>query len=260
MPPSVNFPRAAWEKGCSFLTETPPTQTSKPATSPTDFLEERPGGQRFNVRGMLPSLILSAVLPFVTYRVLSAQGIDDVRALTASAIFPLLETVFGLLRTRHADLIGVISLFFIVVGVITSVISGDARFILMKESFLTGLFGVACLFSLVLMPRPIMFFFGRQFAGGGDPARSAAFDNLWQYPSFRSVNRRMTLVWGCAYVLEAVARIVLTVALPISLFLIVSPVMALGVTIALVTWTMAYARRSAQRGAALQASMQSLKA
>ena len=59
----------------------------------------------------------------------------------------------------------------------------------------------------------------------------------------------MTTVWGVAYVVEASIRVVLSFVLSIPVFLIFSPVMAFGVTIALITWTLAYARRSAQRGA-----------
>jgi hypothetical protein len=211
------------------------------------------GGQRMNLRGMAPSLIVNAVLPYIAYQVLTGSGVDTAQALTLSAVFPLIGIIWGFVRSRRADIIGVVSLIFIVLGVVTSAISGDPRFILIKESFLTGAFGVACLVSL-LMPRPLMFYFGRQFAGGGDPVRTARFEAMWQYPGFRAVNRTMTVVWGIAYVLEALARIGLTFVLPIALFLVVSPVLAFGVTVALISWTVAYGRRAAQRAAQLRQS------
>ena len=111
-----------------------------------------------------------------------------------------------------------------------------------------------CLISL-LAPKPLMFYFGRQFAGAGDPVRIAAYEDLWQYPNFRNVQRNLTVVWGIGYVAEALVRVALTFVLPIPVFLIVSPLMALGVTIALITWTMAYARRASRRGAARLAEM-----
>jgi hypothetical protein len=217
----------------------------QPAQAPASEMF-RGSDRRMNVRGMLPSLLLNAGAPFVAYQVLTGNGVSTAQALTISAVFPVIGIGVGFIRTRTADIIGLVSLAFIVVGVVTSVISGDPRFILIKESLLTGVFGVVCLVSL-LMPRPLMFYFGRQFAGAGDPARSAAFDSMWQYEGFRKVNRRMTLVWGVAYVLEALLRVALSFVLAIPVFLIVSPVLALAVTVGLISWTMAYARRSAQR-------------
>ena len=136
----------------------------------------------------------------------------------------------------------------------TSALTGNAQFILIKESMLTGVFGLVCLISL-LAPKPVMFYFGRQFASLGDPARAAAFDDLWQYPQFRTVQRNLTLGWGLGYLAEAAVRIAATFVLPIGVFLIVSPVMAFGVTIGLIAWTMAYARRASRRGAAHLAEM-----
>ncbi len=204
---------------------------------------------------MLPSLTLNAVVPFVVYTVLTGQGVSDVTALIVSGAFPALGVVWSVARTRRADVIGLVSLAFIVAGLATSVLTGNAQFVLIKESMLTGVFGLICLLSL-LAPKPLMFYFGRQFAGGGDPARTAAYEDLWQYPAFRHVQRNITLAWGIGYVAEAFIRIALTFVLPIPIFLIVSPIMAFGVTIALIAWTMAYARRSARRGAARLAQAQ----
>jgi len=151
-------------------------------------------------------------------------------------------------------MVGLVSFVFIVVGVAASLISGDPRFVLVKESLLTGVFGLACLVTL-LLPRPLMFYFGRQFAGGGDPVRAAAFESMWQYERFRAVNRNMTVVWGVAYLVEAAVRVVLSFLMPIPVFLVISPILAIGVTIALISWTMAYARRSARLGAERLASL-----
>ena len=202
--------------------------------------------QRPSVRGLVPSLLLNAVAPYVAYQVLTANGVEPVQALQTSAIFPIVGIARGYMRTRRLDIIGLVSLVFIVLGVATSLISGDPRFILIKESLLTGAFGLVCLATL-LMPRPLMFYFGRQFVSGGDPARAAAFEARWQYPVFRAVCRTMTLVWGVALLIEAGLRVGLSFVLPISVFLLVSPTLAIGVTLALISWTTAYARRSARR-------------
>jgi len=193
--------------------------------------------------------VVNGVVPFVVYQVLTGAGASTVLALSVSGVFPAFGVIWGLVRTRRADVIGMVSLAFIVVGLATSVLTGDARFILIKESMLTGVFGLVCLISL-LAPKPVMFYFGRQFASGGDPARAAAFDDLWQYPQFRAVQRNLTVGWGIGYVAEASTRVALALLIPISIFLVVSPVLAFGATLGLIAWTMAYARRASRRGAA----------
>ena len=226
-----------------------PRETA-PTVSPGELFDSQPAsGGGLNVRGLLPSLLINAAAPIAAYQVLTGKGMGIAQALTLSAVFPVIGIAWGLVRTHKPDTIGVVSLAFIIVGVAAGLISGEPRFILVKESLLTGLFGVVCLVSL-LMPRPLMFYFGRQFTGGGDPARTASFEALWVYPRFRAVNRRMTLVWGVGYVLEASLRVALSFLMPIPAFLVISPVLATGATVALIAWTLAYARRSSRHASA----------
>jgi hypothetical protein len=200
-----------------------------------------------SVRAQLPSLLVNAVAPFVAYEVLTSLGVSSVTALISSAVFPVVGIGWSFARTRRPDIIGLVSLLFIGLGVVTSLVSGDPRFILVKDSLMTGVFGVLCLVSLVLFPRPLIFYFGRQFSSGADPTRAAAFESMWQYPRFRTVVRLMTVVWGVGYLIEAIVRIGLSFVLPIPVFLIVSPLLALGVTLGLISWTVGYARRTTQR-------------
>jgi hypothetical protein len=95
-----------------------------------------------------------------------------------------------------------------------------------------------------------MFYFGRQFSSAGDPARAAAFESMWEYPRFRAAVRLMTIVWGIGYVTEALVRVGLSFFLPIPVFLIISPLLAFGVTIGLISWTITYARTRIRRRAA----------
>src|SRR5947208_1746171 len=194
--------------------------------SPAELFSGAPTtGRRMDVRALLPSLLVSAAAPFVAYQVLTGNGMASSQALIVSAVFPALGVAWGLARTRRPDIVGLVSFVFIVVGVAASLISGDPRFVLIKESLLTGVFGLACLVTL-LLPRPLMFYFGRQFAGGGDPVRAAAFESMWQYERFRAVNRNMTVVWGVAYLVEAAVRVVLSFLMPIPVFLVISPILA----------------------------------
>jgi hypothetical protein len=229
-----------------------PAETQPPPIAAAVELFDTPSrsGQGISLRSQLPSLLVNAVAPVLAYQVLTNLGVSSMTALASSAIFPVLGTGWSFARTRRPDIIGVVSLTFILVGVATSVVSGDPRFVLVKDSLMTGLFGLLCLGSLVLVPRPLLFYFGRQFSSGGDPARAAAFESMWQYPHFRAVMQVMTIVWGVGYLIEALVRVGLSFLLTIPVFLIVSPLLAFGVTIGLISWTVAYARTKTRRRAA----------
>jgi hypothetical protein len=205
------------------------------------------GGQQLTLRRMLgPSMLLNAVVPAVLYYVLTSRGVASFNALVTVALFPLIGICIGLVRRHSVDAIGALVLAFIVAGLATSLISGDERFLLVKESLITGLFGSVCLVSLVL-PRPLMFYFGRSFSAAGNPEAGKRYDALWQNPDFRTTNRVLTIGWGCGYLAEAVVRVVLLGVLPITAFLAVSQVLALAVTALLMLWTVRYVRAARQR-------------
>jgi hypothetical protein len=188
------------------------------------------------------SFLVNVVLPFVGYQVLTSEHVTTVVALSVVSVFPLAATLVGWVRTRQIDALGVLSLLFIILGIVTSFITGSATFLLLKESALTGIFGLVLLGSL-LRERPLAFYLGRQFATGGNPDRIAGWDDLWQYPQFRHTQRIITAVWGVGWLADALVRIGLAFVLSVTVFMVVSQVMFFGVFIALFMWTMAYARR-----------------
>jgi uncharacterized membrane protein (DUF485 family) len=208
-----------------------------------------------NLRAMLPDLVIDGALPAIAYQILSRHGVGDVAALTAGAIFPAANIIRKFVATRRLDLVGAIVLVFIAIGVVTSLISGNVMFVLIKESFITGTVGLLFLSSL-LWRRPIIFYLARQFAAGDDPERLAWWNGMWERPRFRTIMRTMTVVWGVGYVLEAGIRVVFALTLTPGTVVIVSPIMAIGTTILLIIWTRRYVRAAqerAMREAGLQA-------
>lgn len=199
------------------------------------------------------SFLFNIVLPFVGYQVLTQEHVAAVVALSLVSIFPLAATLGGWVRTRRVDTLGALSLIFIVLGIVTGFITGSARFLLLKESAFTGIFGLVFLGSL-LRGRPVMFYFGRQFATGGVPERVATWDDLWQYPQFRHTQRIMTAVWGLGWLADALLRIGLVFVLSVTVFMIVSQIIFFGVFVALFVWTISYARRKRHEADLLQQS------
>jgi hypothetical protein len=150
-------------------------------------------------------------------------------------IFPLID--IGIERRRHGQIepIGIISLIGIVVGLIGAVaLHGNATLLKVRESLLTGLFGVVCLGSLVAA-RPVMFYLGRAFATGGDPVKVAEFNTMWNRPGAPRRFRIVTAVWGLALLGEAVLRTVLALTISTQRFLEIAPVVG-WVTIGALMW------------------------
>jgi hypothetical protein len=213
------------------------------------IFNDRDLSARALLRNLAPSLLINALLPLLLYQYLTAQGVSTVNTLAVTAVFPVAGIILNWIRTRHLDIIGVISFVFIVLGLLTSLISGSPLFFLIKESFLTGVFGLTFLGSL-LLGRPLMFYLSRQFYSGNDPSRAAWFEGRWRDPSFRFAQRFLTLIWGCALIGEALIRVGLVFVLPIPIFLVMSPLIGVLILLGLIIWTMSYARR--RRAAALR--------
>jgi hypothetical protein len=201
---------------------------------------------------MAVTLLPNVILPFLIYQVLTSRGVPTINALMATAVVPLATVLYEWLRDRRINALGIMTLGFVVVGLVTSLISGDPLFYLVKESFLTGVWGLIMLASL-LAKRPLTFYFGRQFMSGGDPARASWYDRLWERPQFRTLQRWIAVLWGVGLVAEALLRIVLVYLLPIAVFLVISPAMGLGVTALLMVATMWLAKRTRERAMRQQA-------
>jgi intracellular septation protein A len=213
-------------------------------TSSTDTAAVRP---RFG--GLYRSLIINVGLPFVVVQVLLRNGTPPVRALAIAAVFPFVDALVGIIRQRRFDPIAVLSLLVIIIGIGTSGISGNPAFAIAKESLFTGVFGIVFLGSL-FAKRPMIFTLGKQFSTGGDPAAIAAWDARWENPGFRRVIRRMTAVWGVGFLLEAIVRVIVAFALPVSFSTVVSPLLGVVVIVGLIVWTTAYIRAIRRRLAA----------
>jgi len=193
----------------------------------------------FSLRDALPSLIFDAVLPVVTFDVLTRVGVSTLMALVAGGIFPAANIARGWFKSRRLDALGTIVLTFLVLGTATSLISGSVFFALIKDSFMTALFGLICLGSM-LGQRPLMFYVARQFVAGDNPERIEWWNGLWQFPTFSSAMRFVTAAWGVVYLAEAAVRVLLALTLTPATVVAVSPVMALGVTIVMIAWTRRY--------------------
>lgn len=197
------------------------------------------------------TLLVNVALPLLTYFLLTGAGWSAVPALLVSGAWPAVETVLLVVVRRRIDEFGLLSLVFIALGVVAGVGFNSDRLVLVKESAVTGLFGIVVLGSLAL-PRPLTFYLGRKFATDGTAAGVEYWNGLWRYPKFRHTQRVVAVVWGVGFLAEALLQIALTYALSTSAMVVVSAVLPMVLVASLITWTVSYGRRA--RRAAIGAS------
>jgi hypothetical protein len=202
------------------------------------------GGER---GGLALKLAVDVVLPWIAVRTLERMGVAMVPAFAAAALIPLASVAYSWIARRRVEAIGAVVALTLLLGAGLALVSSDVRFSVVKAAPAYGLFGIACLLSL-LRRRPIMFFVARYFSTGGDPAKRAAWNERLAIPAFRSAMRRLTLVWGSATLAEAVLGISSAIVLPPQLALVAEPALAMATVAALLFWTVAFTRRQIRRG------------
>jgi intracellular septation protein A len=188
---------------------------------------------------MIPTLVFDVAMPIIAFNVLTHLGVSTLFALAAGGLFPAINNLRVWIKSRKLEPLGIIVMTFLAVGTAASLISGSVFFALIRESFLTATFGFLCLGSL-FAERPLMFYINRQFVAGDDPVRLAWWNGLWELPEFRAAQRFVTVVWGVAYIIEALLRVALALILTPAEVVSISPVMAFVVTIVLIAWNRRY--------------------
>jgi hypothetical protein len=232
---------------CSFLTCPQIATIERNLLIMSNLYEERrPAG--LAVKGLLLSLLINVALPLLLiYWLTGYIHLTEVTALSIASIVPVLYSVFEVIRERKLDLIALFFLLGILTNIVAVFLGGNARLLVIRESFFTGALGLCCFLSL-LLPRPLMFYVGRQMIAGKDPERLARFNAGWQHPYARFVHRLITTVWGCAFIGEFIVRVFLALTLPVSLAYSLGSTILIIVLALTFTWTFAYIRYASRKG------------
>jgi len=217
-------------------------------TQPTNTSSSSKG---LNLRDLIVTLIIDGAIPYLLYLLLSPRFPNgSIWPLLIASIAPAIGNVMSIIRQRRLDYIGVIVILGLLFTIVASLVTGDQKLLLIRESFFTGGYGVVCLLSL-LFPRPLMFVIGRHFVAGNDPVRAAQYNASWQSPDVRASMRLITLVWGIGLLGEFVIRLVLIYTLSTAQVLAYSSIILFIITVLLIAWTVRYGV-SRRRQTALQ--------
>lgn len=199
------------------------------------------------LHGIFWSIALNTIIPVVLYQLAKHFfSASELTALIFATLFPVGESIWGLARERQLDPIAVVVLLGIAVDAGALLLGGSPKLLLLRESLFTGAFGAACFVSL-LLPRPLMFYFGRYFMAGSDAGKRSNFDASWQLAEVRHGNRLVTSVWGIVFVGELVIRVGLIETVSAAWVLVISPLLLGLLTVATIVWSLAYAFRMRER-------------
>jgi intracellular septation protein A len=184
------------------------------------------GGHLRGLARMAPVLAGNVVLPYLIYLVLGDNGFSTMTALTASAVPPVLLTAFTALRKHKLDMVGLLSLATIVIAIATSMLTGNARFMLAKDGLFPLIIGLAMLVSLA-MGKPLIFYVIRKVFAAANPAVIDRLDRAWQHQGYRDEVRRYTALDGLVLLVSVVLQVLGAFTLPIGVALPVLNVMQL---------------------------------
>lgn len=187
-------------------------------------------------------LLVNIALPWLAYKLAQPRW-GEFGGLLASSVPPLLWSLIELARHRRMDALSLMVLAGIGLSLLALALGGDPRVLLLRESLISGLIGLAFLVSL-LFPKPLIYYLARATVmREDDPEGVANFEAWWQEPQARGYVSTMTLVWGAGLTGEAALRSWLAWHWSAERYLAVTPFISYSMIGALALWTLWYRRR-----------------
>jgi intracellular septation protein A len=174
-------------------------------------------------------LILDVAVPLGSYYLLkNGFGMSTMAALGWSSVVPAVRTGWSVVKERKVNALAGLILLVNLVGLALSLVAGDPRLMLAKDSGVSSVIGIAVLVS-VMLGRPMMTEAMKPFLVKGDAAKSAAWDRLAVgSPRFMKAERTFSLVWGSVLLGECVVRVVGAYSLPIDTMVWLGTVVMVG--------------------------------
>lgn len=204
-------------------------------------------GRSFNSRALVLNLLLTAVfdigVAILAFRLARSWGASEQVAYVVSCAGPLIMIGITWARARTLSGVSMVIIAFQLLSAVAAFVGGsDPRLLLVKDSIVTGGFGLVTLLS-TLLPRPLMFFFGMKFGTDGTAAGAAWWQGLWQYPSFRRSQYVINTMWGVGFLVEAAVRILLAYTVDFDTAYTAGQILPFVVLAGLITATMVIGQR-----------------
>lgn len=176
---------------------------------------------------MMP-LLVDVAVPLASYYLLKAAGMGTFGALAWSSVVPAVRTAWGVVRDRRLNGLAALMVTVNVVGLLLSLVAGDPRLMLLKDSGVSSTIGLVFLVS-ALRGRPMLSAGLRPWLTRGEAAKSAAYQRLSTgSDAFRRAETRFSAVWGVALLAECVVRAVGAYTVPVETMVWAGTVVLVG--------------------------------
>ncbi|MFE2722091.1 VC0807 family protein [Kitasatospora sp. NPDC059327] len=162
------------------------------------------------------ALVLELAVPLAGYYVLKGLGASQWAALAVSGLLLAPWIAYGMVKRRRVEAMPVFTLTLLVVGALMSMVTGDPRTLLVRDSWLFGVVGLWVLGTLATQ-RPFMLSAGRTVVASkiGEEGAREWMERWHREADFRRHIRVITAVWGAGFTVDAVIRVVLAQTLPV---------------------------------------------
>ena len=193
-----------------------------------------------NKKSVILSILINGFLPLIIYKILM-NYFPNLTSLIIATIIPCIGNLYEILKDKKIDVYAMFILFGFIIGIIAVLLGGGEKFLLLRESFITGIMGMVFLISL-LLKKPLIYYFAQRFSNP-DKNNKIDWEKRWNIPYFRHGMKLMTLVWGLGFILEAAIKVILVYTLSISEFLLVSNFVLYGIIALLIFWQVKYVKK-----------------
>jgi len=149
-------------------------------------------------------------------------------ALAVSSLGPAVRAVASLAARRTANRLAMLMLAVNLAGIVVSLLSGDPRAMIAKDSLVSSVIAIAILVS-VAARRPLMSEGLRPFLTKGHPDRTAAWDRLAASSArFRRLEALFSVIWGVALLADCAVRLIGAYTLPVAVMVWLGTVLILA--------------------------------
>ena len=189
---------------------------------------------------LLQMFVLDLALPLGVFYGLVFAGVHQWVALISGSLVLAVVMIAEVLVQRKLELLPLFTLSMIACGTIVSLLTGNARLLLARESYITGVLGLWMIGTLYAR-RPFIFETTTRLM---PLAAAQAWERAWQNePKFRKIMRLMTVAWGVSFIVDAACRIIMAYTLPVDIVPLLSIAQLVLMLIAVVQGSKAYGRR-----------------
>lgn len=190
---------------------------------------------------LLAELLVNLLLPWLLYTCLLPDW-GERGALLWSALPPVAWSIVEWSRHRRLDAMSVLVLGGIVLSLLAMLGDGDSRWLLVRESLVSGAIGL--LFVLSLPARqPLVTRLALAAAARRSAEEHAHLQQQLQRPPVQRAMRQLTLLWGGGLLGECGLRIWLAFHWPVARVIAVAPWLGYGIMALLAGLTWLWRRR-----------------